>query len=108
MPAFGMSGQQKFPRSYDRGLIEARPTTRRLQRLPSSRDHMIAASLKRKSIPPSSCSSASSRDHMIAASLKQDELEVISYDVTQGSRDHMIAASLKRSYVRPGGPRNLV
>src|SRR5438132_567498 len=78
-----------FPRSYDRGLIEAPDRAPPAAPPPADfRDHMIAASLK-----PGQ-HSATFRDHMIAASLNRPRPPCCGA-VLGHFRDHMIAASLK-------------
>ncbi len=61
-----------FPRSHDRGSIEATNVLRDLQPIPPFRDHMIAAPLKPGKSEAGQFLFAAFRDHMIAAPLKRD------------------------------------
>src|SRR5579872_5671084 len=91
-----------FPRSYDRGLIEASRSCRSTHRSARGfRDHMIAASLKRVPLAAPCRGQQCFRDHMIAASLKPIWI-LEPAPPFRSFRDHMIAASLKRARVAHG------
>ena len=82
-----------FPRSKDRGPIEARVAAARFRRRPGFRDLRIAAQLKpcSGSVSPVHLNSCF-RDLRIAAQLKRAEFE--SHE-SNGFRDLRIAAQLK-------------
>ena len=88
---------RSFPRSIDRGLIEATNVPIAMTASAAHfRDQLIAASLKRMSTPAHERRRATFRDQLIAASLKlQSSYRVRRYELRH-FRDQLIAASLKR------------
>jgi len=89
------SASRKFPRSRDRGLIEANMRSGTVARViplfPRSRDRGLIEA----TIPRSLWQQAwRFRDHVIAASLKP-QVPVLSLPEAIRFRDHVIAASLK-------------
>src|SRR5437763_632486 len=84
----------RFPRSDDRGLIEALGSTGPPHCWPDFRDQMIAASLKRFFYLQLFFRFRYFRDQMIAASLKPLHHNLANIKVAD-FRDQMIAASLK-------------
>ena len=97
-----LSNKWMFPRSYDRGLIEATPGAfRAAYETEGFRGLMIAASLKHFRVGDFGSRDTRFRGLMIAASLKLDRAQPVQTWPAFGFRGLMIAASLKR---QDGGP----
>ena len=85
----------EFPRSIDRGLIEAHDGPRNRQGITDFRDQLIAASLKLQVRQDLGRKSHHFRDQLIAASLKRG-VAAMDGGAFAYFRDQLIAASLKR------------
>src|SRR5579884_428759 len=90
-----MAAPNSFPRSFDRGPIEAAQDATCLYLEPHFRDHLIAAPLKHRTSRPRRAVSPNFRDHLIAAPLKP-RFPVRRRPELQHFRDHLIAAPLKQ------------
>jgi len=86
---------RSFPRSIDRGPIEAFDGEVHPKRSAHFRDQLIAAPLKREGLYHFLCSNIDFRDQLIAAPLKPLTRLLLPF-LTINFRDQLIAAPLKR------------